>query len=57
MSKYVHLYGTDSEFKEDYMGVSYKEPWLSRTLENKETNYKSMKPPIICTGTKAEQQR
>lgn len=39
MSKYIHLYNTDTEFMEDYMGDAYDEPWLSRTNQTEETRY------------------
>ena len=39
MAKYLHSFGTDTQFEAAYNGNDYIEPWVSYTRENHEVNF------------------
>ena len=43
---YLHLFGTENEFSEEYYGSGYTEPWVSYTLETSAVNYNNNTIPL-----------
>ena len=46
---YLHLFGTENEFSEEYYGSGYTEPWVSYTLETSAVNYNNNTNPLQKT--------
>ena len=45
--KYLHNFETDAQFRAEYDGTGYTEPWVSLTQANGDVNYNKSAEPLI----------